>query len=112
MEQNDTTTTNLPFAVNEWGSHPDEGNDDCWTGQDFATFEEARARFDELREKLADGAVELVGPGVHEVYDTGRRDKPEDSGSWQREMAMEAGMLHGVDAYNEMMGCDVGYDEY
>lgn len=28
----------------------------------------------------------------------------EDSGSWQREMAMEAGMLHGVEAYNEMMG--------
>lgn len=23
---------------------------------------------------------------------------------WQREMAMEAGMLHGADAYNEMMG--------
>ena len=26
---------------------------------------------------------------------------------WRREIAMEAGMLHGVDAYNEVMGCDV-----
>lgn len=25
--------------------------------------------------------------------------------SWRREIAQEAGMLHGVDAYNEVMGC-------
>jgi hypothetical protein len=33
-----------------------------------------------------------------------QRNLPEDSGTWAREMAMEAGMLHGVDAYNEVMG--------
>ena len=33
-----------------------------------------------------------------------RKCEAEDSGSWQREQAMEAGMLHGIDAYNDMMG--------
>jgi len=27
-----------------------------------------------------------------------------DSGSWKREMAMEAGMLHGIQGYNDVMG--------
>jgi len=35
-----------------------------------------------------------------------RRYRAEDSGSWQREQAMEAGMLHGCAGYNEVMGCD------
>ena len=31
-----------PFTVSLWGSNPDEtDNDDCWTGDDFATREEA-----------------------------------------------------------------------
>ena len=29
-----------------------------------------------------------------------------DDQDWQRERAMEAGMLHGIDAYNEIMGYD------
>jgi hypothetical protein len=33
------------FSVNEWGSHPDAGNDDCNTGSDFATEAEARVAF-------------------------------------------------------------------
>jgi hypothetical protein len=31
-------------------------------------------------------------------------DPKEDDAEWQRERAMEAGMLHGIDAYNEVMG--------
>ena len=34
------------WSVNWWGSHPDEGNDDRWSGQDFNTEAEARACFD------------------------------------------------------------------
>ena len=31
-----------PYTVTLWGSNPDEtDNDDCWTGVDFATREEA-----------------------------------------------------------------------
>ena len=31
---------------------------------------------------------------------------------WRHEMAMEAGMLHGIDAYNEAMGWDVEEQYY
>lgn len=33
-----------------------------------------------------------------------QREREADNRAWQRELAMEAGMLHGVDAYNDMMG--------
>jgi len=33
------------YAVNYWGSHPDLGNDDCWTGLDFATEAAAEEAF-------------------------------------------------------------------
>lgn len=33
------------FSVDYWGSDPDEGNDDHWTGTDFETEEEARKAF-------------------------------------------------------------------
>lgn len=49
----------------------------------------------------ADGSwtleVELEGP----------EDDDGDDDDWRREQAMEAGMLHGVQAYNEAMGWDV-----
>jgi len=97
----------MKYEVNEWGSHPDENNDDCWTGQDFDTLEEARDCFKEQCKTAAEGCVELKGPDVHEVHDTGKRAAPaEDSGSWKREMAMEAGMLHGIQGYNDVMGYD------
>lgn len=35
----------------------------------------------------------------------------EDDEDWRREVAMEAGMLHGTDGYNEAMGYDVGPPE-
>ncbi len=102
--------TDHAYHVELWGSHPDEGNDDCWCGTDHATLEVARKVYETKCEEVADGCVELVGPDVREVHDTGVRRKAEDSGTWQREMAMEAGMLHGVDAYNEAMGWDMGED--
>ena len=36
----------------------------------------------------------------------------EDDDDWRHEMAMEAGMLHGIDAYNEAMGWDVEEQYY
>ena len=36
------------YSVNLWGSHPDAGNDDCWTGADFETLAEAEALADAL----------------------------------------------------------------
>ncbi len=36
---------NTPYSVNYWGSHPEANNDDCYTGIDFATAEEALAQY-------------------------------------------------------------------
>ena len=33
------------WSVNFWGSHPDKGEDNCWTGLDFDTEAEARECF-------------------------------------------------------------------
>lgn len=52
------------WSVNIWGSHPDEGNDDCSTGADFDTEEEARACF-------AD-PTPFFGPVFHNLFTNGR----------------------------------------
>lgn len=107
------------YSVTEWGSNPDEtDNDDCWTGSDFATLSEARAEMTRLLAGSAERGtayVMLDGPDVHEVapvpaYHTpaarARREREEraERDAWRREMAYEAGMLHGCDGYNEVMG--------
>jgi len=116
-----------PYSVTLWGSNPDEtDNDDCWTGDDFATREEAISAYREVvmfpdDSKLAlacgpRGAWEYVmldGPDTHELTqnpdrpscERHRRELARGDREWQRERAMEAGMLHGIDAYNdEMLG--------
>ena len=35
-----------------------------------------------------------------------------DDDDWRREIAMEAGMLGGINAYNEAMGCDLSDDDF
>lgn len=111
------------YSVNLWGSKPWE-NDDCHTGDEFPTLEEARAVYlnpfphfkgpgTQSGESYYSGElwVELVGPDVEEerCHSRGRKQK-DDSGSsdelWEREIAMEAGMLGGCQAYNEAMGYD------
>lgn len=108
-----------PFSVTEWGSNPDETDeDDCWTGSDFATLAEARAEVASLLGGTAERGTAFVmldGPGVHEVapvpaYHTPKakarraRDARAEADAWRREIATEAGMLHGCDGYNEVMG--------
>lgn len=103
----------MEFSVNLWGTNPDLDNDDCWTGRDFATVAEALECFhnpeayfrpSDLRDTRW---IEFDGPG--ENYGRAiNADRPdwtqERSDSWRREQAMEAGMLHGIDAYNDLMG--------
>ena len=112
-----------PYTVTLWGSNPDEtDNDDCWTGDDFACREEAILAYREVvmfpdHSKLAKacgsrGAWEYVmldGPDAHEVTqnpdqpscERHRRELARSDGEWQRERAMEAGMLHGPEAHND-----------
>lgn len=98
-----------PWAVNLWGSHPDRGNDDCWTGDDFETRAEAEAVFTDpgeyfLAHMRGVTHVELRGPDVYRVKRIAPDPAPRVDDSWRREMAMEAGMGLGIDAYNDMMG--------
>jgi hypothetical protein len=115
-----------PFTVTLWGSNPDEtDNDDCWTGEDFATREEAIKAYREVvmfpdhselsRACGPRGSWEYVmidGPETHEVTqnpdrpscERRRRELEGSDAEWRRERAMEAGMLHGIEAYNDEMG--------
>lgn len=114
-----------PFSVTLWGSNPDEtDDDDCWTGDDFVTREEAIAAYREvvmfpdasqLAKVCGRGGWEYVmidGPETHEVTqnpdrpscESHRRELDRSDEEWRRERAMEAGMLHGVEAYNDEMG--------
>ena len=102
----------MTYAVNFWGSHPDEGNDDCWTGKDYDSLEEARIVFESpasmfsKRMSLTDCEyIELDGPEVYRL-----RRNPEfvapshDLDDWRHEIAREEGMLGGIDAYNDHLG--------
>ncbi len=118
------------YTVNLWGSHPDEDNDDCWTGSDFDTLEEARLGFDDPEKYGRDRElkgwiktvcdetvyetvyIELSGPDVYEVRvfrsksssSTKSNSARGEDDDWRREQAIELGMCLGIDAYNDAMG--------
>ena len=59
----------MNFAVNLWGSHPDDDNDDCYTGQDFLNgvmanevFNNPWLVFDENINSSCTMYIELVTP--------------------------------------------------
>jgi hypothetical protein len=93
------------YSVDYWGSDPDEGNDDCWTGYDFATLDEARAKFAAEPDAYhcSDTAVIVLdGPDVHEKRkNPGFRPSKRDDSEWRSEAVMQAGMLGGCEAYND-----------
>lgn len=100
------------YSVNLWGSKPGE-NDDCWTGADFSTLEEARAvladpwsHFSRSYHESSTAYFELDGPDVNEITKNPsfKPRKQRDDGEWRREAAMQAGMMGGVECYNDAMG--------
>lgn len=120
----------MAFSVLLFGSHPDLDNDDCWTGVDFDTLEEARAFFNdpwnpkfqsgEGFKTAVDAAIDfrtyyehstaffvLDGTDVHEVRPNPgfKPDIPYHAErEWRREQQREAGMLHGVEGWNDFEG--------
>jgi hypothetical protein len=115
-----------PFSITLWGSNPDEtDNDDCWASEDFATREVAICTYREVvmfpdHSKLSlacgpRGSREYVmidgPPATHEVTqnpdrpscERRRRELERFAHECLRERAVEAGMLHGVEAYNDVM---------
>ncbi len=107
-----------PYSVNYYCSHPDAGNDDCETGHCFVTKNEALEAFAKApyTDYESSGGfiqriayIQLDGPDVHEVrknpeHIPQRKSRDDFDAEWRREIAMEAGMGLGVDAYNDAMG--------
>lgn len=101
-----------PYAVNFWGSKPGT-NDDCWTGLDFATREDAVAAFESRPMDIAPYAdavstawIEIDGPDIHDArpnpdYDS-RADGHDDD--WHQEQRMQAAMAFGVQGWNDYQG--------
>lgn len=106
----------MKYSVDLFGSHPSEDNDDCFCGQDFDCLADAvnywRNPFVDSRAcNYADAKhvafVVLSGPDLYEVranslYEPATADV--DDGDWQREFSRQAGMLGGIDAYNQSRG--------
>jgi len=104
----------LPYSVNLWGSDPQAGNDDCNTGEDFATREEAMAAFlnpwsvfNRTYFEACTAVFEIDGPDVYKTRENPEYTPTSDDTfdeDWRREIAMEAGMCMGIDSYNDYMG--------
>ena len=89
---------------------PDDRHVDPTTGEADATHlaEDYAAEHEDgclpdteatIRDEVWDAAAEAA-----EAYDTADDEDDEDDDGWRREMAMEAGMGLGIDAYNDAMG--------
>lgn len=117
----------LPYSITLWSSHPDEGNDDCSTGEDYATNAEACAEYMQIAmggsgAKLLTTSeahvyfsnwayVMLDGPDVHLVAKNpaysakrARREAREADAEWRNERANQAGMAFGCNGYNDELG--------
>jgi hypothetical protein len=94
------------WNVNCWGTHPDSGDDTCWSGETFTTLAEAEKAFAAGSDDRDDCFIQIDGPGVHRVRKL-REPRPVSSrerNEWRNEIAREAGMLGGCAAYNDAMG--------
>lgn len=105
----------MTYSVNHWGSHPNAGNDDCWTGAEYSSLEDAEAAFNAtlpagwnprlaLDVHTCTQYVELDGPDVNRVRKNPFYRKPAKDDSWLREHATQVGMAFGCDGYNDAMG--------
>lgn len=103
------------YEVNLWGSHPREKQDDCITGVVYDTLEQAMKTFCEpirefaLRTLKYTAYIELKSDDYYCVRENPAfvpKVKEERDAEWDREIAMQAGMAHGVNAYNDAMGWD------
>lgn len=100
------------YNVLFFGSHPDLENDDCWYGTDYATQAEALLAFEAMVKDLNNcpardvAYIMIDGPDINKIRANPSFRKSGSDHSWQREFAMQAGMLGGCQAYNEAMGYD------
>jgi hypothetical protein len=113
-----------PFSVDLWGSHPDEDNDDCWTGLSFDNEGQAREAFGQPKLFFKGNAVDWVHSNAFVVLEgvnaagpyrevralpdynseAAQKARDQDAREWVREQATQLGMGIGISAFNEAMG--------
>lgn len=107
----------MQYSINAWGSHPDSDNDDCWYGEDVNSIEDAIRVLGEYiqRQDKDTQFIEVVAvcSGNHTCIDPDEfrylcknpyyRPRQCDN-EWRNEIANQAGMMGGIEAYNEVMG--------
>jgi len=102
-------TDTAAYEVLWWGTHPEEGNDDCWQGDDFETQAEALEHFNKDASQ-GTAYIQIVGPGIDQIRENPKfvLSKDDDDDDWKREIAMQNGMAFGCDGWNDAMGygCD------
>ena len=105
-------------SVSLWCSHPEEGNDDCNTGEEYSTAEEARAVFNILasggvpegwKPRVANDFAYLMldGSGMHEpeyFKNPHYKHTPDDFSLDRHEAQMQAAMAHGTQGWNDFEG--------
>jgi hypothetical protein len=57
----------MEYSVNYWGSHPSEKNDDCFTGEDFESLDQATVEYNKPCDDTDIQWIELRGPGVYSL---------------------------------------------
>ena len=53
---------------------------------------------------MGDGSSQCEECGYSSKKGKRKQRREDEDSAWRREISMEAGMLHGVDAYNDAMG--------
>lgn len=104
----------MNYCVEFWGSHPDENNDDCFTGKHFDNFEEAlefgRRAVEgniEYYWKSSTAAIRVVSEENEEIVKVFFTANvvgftPQKEGrdyEWESEQRWESRMLYGEDIY-------------
>jgi hypothetical protein len=105
------SNSNKPYSVNHWCSHPDASNDDCSTGDEFATLEEAVGFFNKPAKDHYIAFIEIDGPDIylvranpHHNAKLAEAEERESRRGEAREHAYQIGMAFGCSGYNDAMG--------
>lgn len=111
----------MNYTISAWGSHPDLNNDNCWYGEDCHTFlelvnllgtyfakKDSSVEYFELGCNVSSSVpAELVDwdpKGFYQVIKNPYfRPRRKDT-LWESEIATQAGMMGGCEAYNDAMG--------
>lgn len=108
------------FHVELWGSEPGT-HDDCWTGDDFDTLDEAVRVFNDPWShfgpsdrysteyfSLTNDDGTLVRERKNPEFDRKRLEREEAAfdRAWRQEIATQAGFAFGCAGYNDALGYD------